>query len=121
MMNALLDTRTAERLAKICGMFGSDHEGERASAAALADKFLRDLGLTWRDIISRQRNSDLELLSIDEKIRVALANLDALSMWERGFIYTVHGKCCLSREQLELLNRLVDKVRSYRATGACPC
>jgi len=114
-MNARLDTRTAERLAKICGMLGSNHEGERASAASLADKFVRDLGLTWRDIIFRQTNSDL-----GEKIRVALANLDALSMWERGFVYTVHGKCWLSPEQLELLDQIVDKARTYGAGGrAC--
>jgi hypothetical protein len=46
-----LDTDTAQRLARICGMFGSAHVGERANAAAMADKILHDLGVTWSDII----------------------------------------------------------------------
>jgi hypothetical protein len=47
----LLDRQTADRLARICGMFGSYFDGERAAAAAKADAILKELGLTWRDII----------------------------------------------------------------------
>jgi hypothetical protein len=36
-MGAVSDPYLANRLAKICGMFGSAHDGERAAAAALAD------------------------------------------------------------------------------------
>jgi hypothetical protein len=42
-MTALLDPRLADKLAKLCGLFSSDHDGERASAAAMADKMLVDL------------------------------------------------------------------------------
>jgi len=49
---SLLDPRDAERLAKIAGMFGSEHPGERA-AAAQADAFVRRLGLTWYNVISK--------------------------------------------------------------------
>ena len=50
-MTALLDPQAAGRLAKVCGMLGSDHPGERANAALAADKLVRSLGLTWRDVI----------------------------------------------------------------------
>jgi hypothetical protein len=46
-----LRSSSADLLAKLCGMFGSDHPGERANAAARADALVRSAGLTWRDII----------------------------------------------------------------------
>jgi hypothetical protein len=42
-----------DRLQKLCGLFGSQHDGERAAAAALADKLVRAAGLTWGDVIRR--------------------------------------------------------------------
>jgi hypothetical protein len=48
----LLDPRAADRLAKICGMLGAAHDGERAAAAAKADELVRSLGLTWREVIA---------------------------------------------------------------------
>jgi len=34
---------------KLCGMLGSDHDGERARAARMATSFLQDRSLTWGD------------------------------------------------------------------------
>ena len=47
----MLDPRTADMLAKLCGLFSSDHDGERASAAQKADQIIRSRGLSWRQII----------------------------------------------------------------------
>jgi hypothetical protein len=52
-MSARLDDTTADRLAKILGLLGSSHAGERASAAAKADALVRGAGLTWRDVVMR--------------------------------------------------------------------
>jgi hypothetical protein len=41
-MTALIDPRIADKLAKLCGMFGSHHVGERANAAAMADRLVRE-------------------------------------------------------------------------------
>jgi hypothetical protein len=49
---ALLDSRSADKLVKICGLLGSNHDGERASAAAKADALVRSHGLTWADVVS---------------------------------------------------------------------
>ena len=38
-----MTTETQKRLALICGMFGSAHVGQRAAAAAMADKLVRGL------------------------------------------------------------------------------
>ena len=42
-MSATLPDVERGKLVKICGMLGSDHDGERA-AAKLADDMLRELG-----------------------------------------------------------------------------
>jgi hypothetical protein len=42
-----------ERLARIAGMLGSAHEGERATAARMASAMLKARGLTWAEVINR--------------------------------------------------------------------
>jgi hypothetical protein len=39
------------KLVKLLGMLGSDHDGERANAARLADEHRRKSGLTWHDLV----------------------------------------------------------------------
>lgn len=40
-----------DKLARLCGMLGSEHPGERAAAALKASAELRRLGLTWREAL----------------------------------------------------------------------
>jgi hypothetical protein len=47
----MLDQPSAERLCKILGMLGSNHAGERDTAARLASRMLSDLSLTWQQVI----------------------------------------------------------------------
>ena len=49
----MADTVTVERLARIAGMLGSEHEGERATAAQIASDMLKAMGLTWSEVIRR--------------------------------------------------------------------
>jgi hypothetical protein len=51
MSRALLNPKAADHLAKICAMFGSSHDAERAAAALLADQHVKRLGLSWHDVI----------------------------------------------------------------------
>ena len=39
------------RLARILGMLGSEHEGERQNAARQAEAFRKQHGLSWEDLI----------------------------------------------------------------------
>jgi hypothetical protein len=52
MSNGLLDPRHGERLARLLGMMGSSHDGEALNAARMADKFVRDHGLTWHQVVN---------------------------------------------------------------------
>ncbi len=36
---------------KMCGMLGSEHDGERATAARMATVFLRERSLTWDKVV----------------------------------------------------------------------
>lgn len=40
-----------ERLARICGLLGSSHDGERSAAAYQATQLLRRHGLSWRELV----------------------------------------------------------------------
>jgi hypothetical protein len=40
------------KLAKVLAMAGSQHDGERANAAALADRMRRAAGLTWAELLN---------------------------------------------------------------------
>jgi hypothetical protein len=48
----MLSQNNAERLAKILGMCGSDHAGERAAAALAAHRLVADLNITWSQVIA---------------------------------------------------------------------
>jgi hypothetical protein len=41
-----------ERLIKLLGLLGSDHNGEIAAAGRTADALIRDAGVTWADVIA---------------------------------------------------------------------
>jgi hypothetical protein len=49
---AMLNVRAAEHIIKLLGMLGSDHAGERAAAGLKAHQFIRQLGMTWRDVVA---------------------------------------------------------------------
>lgn len=40
-----------DQFVKICGLLGSEHDGERAAAAHRAQDMLTKANLTWRDVI----------------------------------------------------------------------
>ena len=99
-----LDPHAADRLARICGMFGSDHDGERATAAAKADQLIRSHGLRWSDVIAPVPTETTD------RIRFALGHIDLLSRWEHGFLLGVRGKQTLSEKQLLVLDQIMEKL-----------
>ena len=57
-MTALVDR---QRLARVCGLLGSDHDGEALVAARQAEKIRKKVGLTWEELLVpsiRQRAAD---------------------------------------------------------------
>jgi hypothetical protein len=52
-----------DRLAKICGMFGSEFDGERSAAATMADRLIKSANLTWQNLFGNAADAK-ELISI---------------------------------------------------------
>jgi hypothetical protein len=53
-MLAALSEPDRTRLVRLLGMLGSDHQGERANAGALADRFIRERELTWEQVVASE-------------------------------------------------------------------
>ena len=99
-----LDPHDADKLAKLCGLFSSDHAPERAVAAAKADKLIRSHGLRWSDVISPVPTGTTE------RIRFALGHIDLLSRWEHGFLLGIRHKQSLSEKQSTVLDQIIAKI-----------
>lgn len=111
-MTALLDPRMAEKLARICGMFGSAHDGERAAAARKADQLVRAHGLTWNDVVCANKYSArADYSSFRDQVRFCFANIDLLNQWEHGFLLGIRKRRSLSDKQQRILNEIWNKVR----------
>jgi hypothetical protein len=120
MTGATLDR---DRLTKLCGMFGSDHAGERANAAAAADKLIREAGLRWPDVIvpvlsgPAPRHREREIESDDEAIDYALEFQDALTTWEINFLRTLRRqRTPISPKQRTILfDQILDRIMARAA------
>ena len=109
-MTAMLDPSTAERLAKLCSLFGSSYAGERAAAAAKAHDLMRRHGLTWGDVILPR--SSTSTTSVEEMVAYALRHgAGILGVWEEGFLRGIRGRQHLTKKQLAKLAEIVASVR----------
>ena len=106
----ILNPQLAEKLVRILGMLGSDHDGERANAAALASRMVRKLGITWADLISKPEPESLSELC------AWLLVSDLLTIWEYGFVSSLRAP--LSPKQRDKLNAITAKVRAYERRNA---
>ena len=100
-----LDPHAANKLAKLCGLFGSDHDGERAAAAAKADQLIRSHGLRWADVIAPPVPTETT-----DRIRFALGHIDLLSRWEHGFLLGIRRKQTLTEKQILVLDQIMEKL-----------
>jgi hypothetical protein len=64
-MNAMLSNPEREKLAKLLGLLGSDHPGERDAAGLAAHRLVQASGMVWADIVcipqgsgARQKHRD---------------------------------------------------------------
>ncbi len=101
------------KLVKLLGMLGSDHDGERANAARLADEHRRKSGLTWHDFVlplpearprkarkprkrakPRSRQSRHHRRQRGATRRKWLRSPDLATEWERTFAAGLLAKWC---------------------------
>ena len=111
------------RLAKLLGMMGSTHDGEVVAAARQAERLRADAGLTWHDIVlpalPSPRPQRRGAMTLGQAIQFVLDHENALTAWESDFARSVQrARYRLSSKQIELLQRLVEKVRRAAARAA---
>ena len=106
-----------DKLAKVCGLLGSEHDGERAAAAYRATAIIREAGLTWREVIEAAGPRCVEPVDADpgwyEQLTAVLQDTDCLTGWEREFVLSLcaHGrKWQPSPKQADVLARIWRKV-----------
>jgi hypothetical protein len=122
-----LNVDTRLRLARLLGMTGSAHDGEVVNAARLADRLVRENGLTWRDVVAPVGCASVpqpEDVSIDIRRDWRHTAQWCLSQGghvlrdkDRDFLHTIAGyRHCPSDAQLVWLHGLVR--RTIAAGGA---
>lgn len=114
------------KLAKIAGMFGSAHDGERAAAAALADRLVRGAGLTWPDILRPSALPPPRFTAPPPQpwtpawtppptwrndVAACLKRRALFNGWETTFLEGLPRFPHLSAKQREILDRLVERAR----------
>jgi hypothetical protein len=104
------------RLARLLGMLGSDHAGERDNAARAAHHLVQQHGITWFDVIIAPVNLRLStddplarFAGCAEACTFALTRAPMLTQWEFDFLRNVARFSKLSRKQLDTLRRLVAR------------
>jgi hypothetical protein len=126
-----LTTEFRQKLARLLGMIGSDHDGEALNAARLADKLVRAAGITWFDIVAvpalpppppepvfTGSDDPLDLFgTAADAVNFVLDYTPLLTEWELTFTRSLYRFSRLSGKQQAVLRRLV--IRALE-TGAMP-
>ncbi len=128
-----LDEHDRERLIRLLGMTGSDHDGEAINAVRLAGRLLQSKGVRWRDVIlpqpelpfrsrphapERRRDPWLDVLEDwpahwTAAVRLCRSSSVALPGRSRDFLQQIGAyKHRPSEAQLAWLHELVERCRS---------
>jgi hypothetical protein len=118
-VTALVDR---QRLARVCGLLGSEHDGEALAAARQAEKLRKKLGVTWEELLvppTRQRSKGLppeELTDWQAACLFCLEHCQSLTRWELDFVATIARYTKPpSVKQWSVLYRLVARCRKAAA------
>jgi hypothetical protein len=107
----VLEASDLDRLSKLCGLFSSDHDGERANAAGLADRFLRDRGWRWTDVLTAPSLSPPDPPAWQSTVAACRARPDRLSAWELDFLAELATyRHPPSGKQADILARIAARV-----------
>jgi hypothetical protein len=103
------------KLAKLLGMLGSDHVGERDNAARAAHKLVTDARLTWIDVVqpapTEHRPPQPSAPPWRQTVRNLLARPGSLRAWERNeFLPSLLGFQKLSPKQRSCLDQIASRV-----------
>jgi hypothetical protein len=108
-------------LAKLLGMLGSDHAGERDNAARAAHRLVQQRGITWFDVMVTRAPPDMDPdtdpIGVDWRLTAAACSRYPLLLnkWEAEFIAGLPRFPRLTAKQRECLIKIVVRLR------ACGC
>ena len=135
------------RLIKLLGLLGSEHAGERDTAARLACELVRGAGSTWADILApvdsiaeqacrallaenEELRAEIERLrsqprllpfaepeDFDEALALVLAWRHRLTEWEQRFLTSINNRRRLSDKQRLIVWEIVDKIGRWITVG----
>lgn len=113
-MTGTLTAADADRLAKLLGLLGSDHAGERDAAGLAAHRFVRERGLTWYDVINppapAETTSRPGATNWRETIAELLRQPGSLRQWEADFLRSLAGFPRISAKQRTILTGIAERV-----------
>lgn len=114
-MGSPLTPAELRKLVGVLGRLGSDFDGERAAAALLASRLLRDRGLTWDDLlgIKPQREAPRRNQACNQGLGFCLRHVERLTEWEQGFVRSLAMRSRMSPKQVEILQKLIVKLRAW--------
>lgn len=128
-MTGLLSRADRDRFGKLLGMCGSEHDGERASAALKIDGLLKRAGVTGTDLAdalvprpgqgSPLRHAGMEPVSPtmphQRRAFLLLTQTQWLTEWERQFLDSIRHRRTISNRQDNTLRDIersvIDKQR----------
>jgi hypothetical protein len=106
------------KLAKVCSLLGSSHDGEALSAARRADEIVRRAGVSWNEVLAPSYRalptSSAPPMSVAEKLALCSRYSSLFNPWERKFIRDLHHYRHPTPKQLALLVRLAEKIAEER-------
>ncbi|HEY1301061.1 MAG TPA: hypothetical protein VGF07_11235 [Stellaceae bacterium] len=104
-----------DRLGKLLGLLGSDHDGEVAAAGRMADALVRGAGLTWPAIVAAPVILD-HAATLAEVIDAAYAWPEAITEWEWQFLRSVERRGrAPSPKQQAVIDRIAAAIERYIA------
>jgi hypothetical protein len=109
----MLKARDLNRLAAILSRLDSDFAGERAAAGLLAARTLRELGLSWAELLNPAMLAASPTAPHPQwRDLVALCRYheDALSEWEAEFLASLMTFSRISTKQLSTLEGIADRL-----------
>jgi hypothetical protein len=117
---AVLSGASRTKLAKLLGMLGSDHVGERDNAARAAHNLVTEARLTWLDVVrpgsTEHRPPQPSAPPWRQTVRDLLARPGSLRTWERDeFLPSLLRFQKLSPKQRHVLQAIADRVLGERA------
>ena len=114
----VLPATSRTKLAKLLGMLGSDHPGERDVAALAAHRLVTQAGLAWRQVVTPAAVEKPlpELGTWRTTVKECLARPGSRRPWEVKFLHDLPGFRRLSVKQRYVLSEIADRVLKREAT-----